>query len=64
MLGDEHRLDPTDQRLESVEMTAVQLLGASQGQDDAVKADRVVPPQIEKPIPYPRCSSDSVDFWS
>jgi hypothetical protein len=30
VLGDEHRLDPIDQRLEAVEMTAIQLLGASQ----------------------------------
>ena len=50
VLGDEHRLDPLDQRLEAAEMTAVELLGAAQGQGDAVKAHRVVAPQLEQPV--------------
>src|SRR5271163_3115904 len=31
-------------------MTAVELLGAPQGKSDAVKAHRVVPPQLEEPV--------------
>src|SRR6266446_1606085 len=50
MLGDEHRLDPLDQRLEAAKMPAIELLGASQGQGDAVKAHRVVTPQLKEPI--------------
>src|SRR5712691_3712339 len=50
MLGDEHRLDAVDQRLEPNEMTAVELLGAAQGQGDPVKAHFIVTPQLEKPV--------------
>src|SRR5258708_14123747 len=50
MLGDEHRLDPFDQRFEAGEMTAIELLGAPQGQGDAVKAHRIIAPQLEEPI--------------
>ena len=50
MLGDEHRLDAADQRLEPTEMTVVELLGAAQGQGDPVKAHFIVTPQLEKPV--------------
>ncbi len=50
VLGDEHRLDPFDQRLEAAEMTAVERLGAPQGQSDAMKAHRIVAPQLEEPV--------------
>src|SRR6516225_8836298 len=50
VLGDQHRLDALDQRLEAAEMTAIELRGAAQGQSDAVKADWVVTPEIEKAV--------------
>src|SRR5271165_1084823 len=50
VLRDKHRLDAADQRLEPAEMTAVELLGAAQGQGDSVKAHFVVTPQLEKPV--------------
>ena len=50
MLGDQHRFDAPDQRLQSAEMSAVEFLGAAQGQRNPVKAHRIVAPQFEEPV--------------
>src|ERR1700751_1028725 len=50
VLGNQHRLDALDQRLKAAEMNAIEVLGGAQGQSDAVKADWVVAPQLEKVI--------------
>jgi hypothetical protein len=50
VLRDEHRLHPVDQLPEAREMTVVQFLAAPQRQGDAVKAHRVVAPQLEESV--------------
>jgi hypothetical protein len=50
VFGNQHRLDALDQRLEAAEMDAIELLGAAQGQSDAMKADRVIGAQLEQPV--------------